>query len=505
MRTVNLRSVIIANSCLSSTQRDELYKVWRINPKLKELATLDLFLKQCDTLAPYEPELITSIADTCYFGFKIPRISKEMDCLWIGEDTIVNVELKSEDVGAEAIGKQLRQNKYYLRPLKRKILSFTYEASSRSCYSLDDNENLVGIPFKDIATALLDVHKEILFEGEIETLFSPEQYLVSPFNSTAEFLEGKYFLNNQQQDIKNIILKFVATPSYDSFFALTGGPGTGKSLLLYDMAKTLMESGKRVVIGHAGGLNNGHSLLNQQGWHIKATKNLWKIDADRREIKMVDADVYMIDEAQRCFNFESILNEVAKTGKKCILSFDAEQTMSNEEQFRDNANKIMTVAGCNSCTLSSNIRTNEAVYGFVKALFDKRGQIGKDIRGNVEISYCQSYGEAVSMLLVLQKKGYKIPKFTPKQYGGREEYESWFPLVEPSAHEVIGQEFDNVASILSDKMYYDANGKLVSSGRYLYREDKMLYQILSRARNKIHLVIVNNPAMLERCVKLMKK
>lgn len=505
MRTVNLRSVVIANSSLANNQRDELYKVWGIDPKPKELTTLVSFLKQCDALAPHDPELITGIVDTCYFGFKIPRISKEIDCLWIGENTIVNVELKSEDVGEEAIGKQLRQNRYYLRPLKRKIASFTYEASTGNCFSIDDDENLVKVPFQDIATTLFALQKEVLFDGDIETLFSPEQYLVSPFNSTAEFLDGRYFLNNQQQEIKKAIMKFVADQARGSFCALTGGPGTGKSLLLYDMAKTLMESGKKVVIGHSGGLNNGHTLLNQQGWRIMATKYILVMDVNSYGMRLVDADIYMIDEAQRCNNLDSILNEVAKIGKKCILSFDAEQTMNNEEQLRGNANKIMAVAGGNTYTLSSNIRTSEAVYGFVKALFDKRGQIGKDLQGNVEISYCQSYGEAVSMLLVLQKKGYKIPKFTPKHHGGREEYESWFPLAEPSAHKVIGQEFDKVASILSDKMYYDANGKLVSSGRYLYREDKMLYQILSRARNKIHLVIVNNPAMLERCVKLMNK
>lgn len=99
---------------------------------------------------------------------------------------------------------------------------------------------------------------------------------------------------------------------------------------------------------------------------------------------------------------------------------------------------------------------------------------------------------------------YHVPKFTPKLHG-KEDYEEWFPNDTMSAHEVIGQEFDCVASLLSEKMYYNANGKLVSRGRYLYREDRMLYQILSRARKKIHLVIVNNVPVLERCVKLIDR
>ena len=56
------------------------------------------------------------------------------------------------------------------------------------------------MPFQDIATTLFALQREVLFDGDIETLFLPEQYLVSPFNSTVEFLDGKYFLNNQQQE-----------------------------------------------------------------------------------------------------------------------------------------------------------------------------------------------------------------------------------------------------------------------------------------------------------------
>lgn len=49
-----------------------------------------------------------------------------------------------------------------------------------------------------------------------------------------------------------------------------------------------------------------------------------------------------------------------------------------------------------------------------------------------------------------------LPNFTPVLHGWTD-YEDWFPSAEPSAHEVIGQEFDDVAGLISDKMYYDAN------------------------------------------------
>ena len=106
-----------------------------------------------------------------------------------------------------------------------------------------------------------------------------------------------------------------------------------------------MESGKNVVIGHAGELNNGHKTLILNGWRIKPTKDLTSINHATGDTSLVDADIYMFDEAQRCFNFTSIVNEVAKNCKKCVLSYDAGQIMSNDEKRRDNANKIQSLVG----------------------------------------------------------------------------------------------------------------------------------------------------------------
>lgn len=503
MKPVNLKHVIIANNSLSVAQRDALYQVWGIKPKRDELLSLDDFVKKCISLSKYDPESITKMLGDCYFGFSIPRISKEFDCLWIGERTIVNIELKSQNVGEDRIRKQLVQNKYYLQHLQKQTFSFTYDSSTGSCYSLDKDEKLHAVGFNDVVQAICDIHGEVLFEDHIESLFPPERFLVSPYNSTEDFLNGCYFLTSQQQEFKNEILAFVDDAKKGNFCALTGGPGSGKTLLLYDIAHSLMESGKNVVIGHSGGLNNGHRFLISNGWRIKSTKNLFNFNYNTGKYDIVDADVYLIDEAQRCFNYARIVDEVSKNGKKCVLSFDASQIMSRDEKNRDNATKIQSLVGKNCYTLSSNIRTNDDVYEFVKALFDKRSSVNRDIHDHVEITYCQAIGEAVAMLEVLKNKGYNVPKFTPKLHGC-EEYESWFPAGEMSAHEVIGQEFDNVAGLISDKMYYDGNNKLVSSNvGYLYFEGRMLYQILTRARHKIHLVIVNNPVILERCIKLI--
>ena len=501
MKPINLKSVVLAHKGLPETLRDDLYKLWDINPKSNEIAAIEYLISQLEGLAPYNDELLTKILGNCYFGFVIPRISKEFDCLWLGDNTVLNIELKSRNVGEDRIKRQLEKNRYYLKFLKRIILTYTLVVSSGTCYYLDENDNLITIAVKDMASALSNIHKERLIDDDIETYFPPEQFLVSPFNSTEEFLKDYYFLTSQQQDIKEKIIAFVNDPSCGKFCALTGGPGSGKTLLLYDIAKSLMQAGKRVLIGQAGVLNNGHNILMSNGWQIKATKSFF-IYNQLGKSEFAEADIYMIDESQRCYNIDKIVEEISKTNRKCVFAFDADQVMSNSEEKRGNGNLIKTLVGDRIYGLTSNVRTNAVVYDFVKALFDKNHSVTKGKKGHVEITYCRTSEEAMLMLRYLQKIGYHVPMFTPKKYG-REDYENIFPNGVLSAHEVIGQEFNDVAGLISENMYYAGDGKLLSRKGYYYREDKMLYQILSRARRKIHLVIVNNPSMLERCLKLI--
>ena len=72
------------------------------------------------------PYLIKGTADTgrnwvnCldgfHFSYTIAHISKEFDLLKISADgkSVLNIELKSEDIGEDRILKQLMQNRYYL-------------------------------------------------------------------------------------------------------------------------------------------------------------------------------------------------------------------------------------------------------------------------------------------------------------------------------------------------------------------------------------------------------
>ncbi|MBP5422109.1 MAG: ATP-binding protein [Paludibacteraceae bacterium] len=503
MRPINLKSLVDAYKGLSEAQYVSLFTSWGVTLKASECSATESLVKRLDTLTPNDSRLTYHILDGCYFGFKISRISKEFDCLWIAEETVVNIELKSKTIEEENIRKQLEQNNYYLHSLGKSIVSFTFVATTGKCYSIDENGLLVTVDIKKLGHSLYKLHKEKLFDGDIETLFPPEKFLVSPFNSTDDFLDKKYFLTDQQQVIKGKILHFIDDNACGYFAAISGGPGSGKTLLMYDIARSLMESEKKVIIGHAGGLNNGQCIMNEKGWRINSTKELMTYNPNISGYVLNDlADVYFIDETQRTPHVDIIARDVTRMRKKCIFSFDTDQVMSNQEQKRGNDQKILSLVGDNCYKLTSNIRTNQAVYEFVGGLFDKRKSVNSNIRNNIRITFCHSEYDAIPILELLVKKGYKVPKFTPMVHSF-EGYESWFPFAGQSAHQVIGQEFDCVAGLLSSNMYYDENGRLTSRKSYHYREDRMLYQILSRARRKIHLVIANNPVVFDRCMKLL--
>lgn len=514
MRPISLRHLTIAKQSLSPLLCDDIVSNWGVCPKPAEYTALSSFIEELEKLdSPYDDHLF-QLLDGCYFGFCIPQISKEFDCLWIGDDTIVNIELKSGAKPEEDLKKQLLQNRYYLGPLKKSVLSFTYVSSTQTCFQLDDSGIILSVTdLSEVMKALIIVHKQRLFMDEIENLFHPEKYLVSPFNSPEAFIKGEYFLTSQQEEIKKNVMKSINDPSAPQFFAITGGPGSGKTLLLYDIACSLMRLGMKVVIGHGGGLNQGQEFLRTNGWDIRPTKKLFTIDFDlsmRRGISRVPvgaADVYIMDESQRSPDVEWVADEVIKKGKKCIFAFDSNQYLNEKEFQRNNEKKIVSLTGPQGVfKLTSSIRTNDTVCDYVNALFDVNRVAHKSGKDCVEVTFCESIAQVQYTMEMLKKRGYVVPRFTPNasDYHPRNDYEDWFLSTGLSAHEVIGQEFDEVVGLISPNMDYNKDGKLVSRRDYYYLEDRMLYQILSRARKKIHLVVFKNQKMLGRCLDLLK-
>jgi len=197
-----------------------------------------------------------NLLNDMYIGFNIPQISKEFDLLRIG-DSIINIELKSQFVNK--VERQLKRNLYYLRFLGKPIKLFTYCAKENKLWSLSSGDELVESSFNDLVDELSK--QENIFNGEIEKLFNPSDYLISPFNSTHKFLKGEYFLTSHQEEISDQIFD-VLEKAEGCVISIEGKAGTGKTLLLYNIANCLRQRSKKIMMYHVGLLNGGHIELN---------------------------------------------------------------------------------------------------------------------------------------------------------------------------------------------------------------------------------------------------
>ena len=490
MKHINILSLIQAFDTLAKEDYDKLLVYHGIEIKDEEVNDLEFLINILnDRLG------IKRIFSQFYVSFKIPQIAKEFDLLRFGEKSIINIELKSSSTEDKVL-KQLERNRYYLKFINKEVYNFTFVSDEKKLYCLNDNDELKEANFVDLAKLLYE--QEVRSIENIDKLFNPSNYLVSPFNSTEKFIENKYFLTQQQELVKSATISLLADNSKANFFSVIGGAGTGKTLLTYDIAKEIIHDGKKVLIMHCGYLNDGQSILNSKyNWKIIEIK-------DYSSCVLSDYDLIIVDEAQRIYpkQLEYIVEKIKFNNGNCIFSYDKLQTLSNSEVKNDIDTKINNITTILTYKLTKKIRTNKEILLFIKMLFDiteNQPLLGKN---NIEVSYFNNNDDAKEFLEILREK-WKVIRFTPSLYD-KENHESYSLPDSKTSHQIIGQEFDNVAIVLDDYFSYDEqNGQLVYVGRTHYYPVKMLFQNATRTRKKLHIVIVNNSEMLNRCLSIL--
>ena len=166
--------------------------------------------------------------------------------------------MKSDTVAEAKIHKQLVRNKYYLGHFERTIYLFTYVKGGR-VYTLDEQNHLAKTTVLELKNIVKQTQKTSEIE-DIDQFFKPSRFLISPLNTPERFLKGDYFLTDQQEEYKNAIIDGIEKKKV--LFGLTGRPGTGKTLLLYDIARELSKK-YRCLIVHCAPLSQGHEYLSK--------------------------------------------------------------------------------------------------------------------------------------------------------------------------------------------------------------------------------------------------
>lgn len=501
-KTVNLLSMIDAKHTLSESSLQAYLNHFGIDVaingnksgiKKSELDDIERFYKKINEC----PDLEINFFGGFYVGYHIPQIGKEFDLLRMGHNYLINIEIKSQ-AESEKVKAQLIKNKYYLSFLKKSIYLYSYVANTDSFYRLDENENLVTIS----SNALVEIISKQQLDDccNPDNLFKPSYYLVSPFNSTDRFVAGKYFLTNQQLEIKEKVLSLIEHDN-DQFISITGAAGTGKTLLIYDIARHLMSLNKKVLILHCAKRNSGQNFLVRiHGWNINSTS--YAIDDDFSPF-----DLIIVDESQRAKQeqFDTIVRKTQEASKHCIFSYDMRQCLDNTEINREIPRQIESLPRITSFKLTDKIRTNKEIASFISLLFDKNKQKTIYDYSNVEVNFFDDREKAKRFLTSLQNSGWRIPKYTPGKMNKTFQYENYLVTGEDSTHAVIGQEFEKVAAVIDEYFNYNETGKLHSTAPGWYSQTKMLFQILTRTREKLFVVIINNPIMLMRCLDILHK
>lgn len=464
------------------------YEIEVKDQEIKDLTILadELHKETCDI----------KIFNQFYVAYKIPQISKEFDLLRIGEECIVNIELKKTST-EDKIKKQLIRNKYYLGHIGIDVKLFSFVSDTKQLYHLDDNNNITKVNISYLVSVLIYQNKQRAIK--IDNLFDPSAYLTSPFNSTDKFIKDEYFLTNHQDEVKEMVLNITKDDKAANFISITGSAGTGKTLLVYDIAKELSKIKKKVLIIHCGNLNEGHDkLVSKYGWEIIPIKYYSKPDLSKY-------DVLIIDEAQRMqqAQLNNIIERIISTNAKCVFSYDKAQTLAIWEEHRNIDEQISNINSIVSFKLTEKIRTNKEIANFINLIFNNKAKAIVTNKGNINIDYFVNIDDAKAFIDSLDTSEWEVLRFTPSQFNN-EHHEKYSNPYSKASHGVIGQEFDNVVVIIDRLFFYKENGNLSYKGKVYYHPVKMLFQNITRTRKKLNVVIIDNEAILNRCVSVLQ-
>lgn len=408
-----------------------------------------------------------------FYSFQIPRLGKEFDLLQIRENQIINIELKSGAVSEEAIQKQLIQNRYYLSALGKPIQSYTYISSQNRLMRLTNHDHVIEASWNQLCAALQKEGKD--YSGDIENLFRAEWYLFSPLTEPNRFLNKEYFLTAQQRDIKRQILKKIREEQ-TGFFSFSGLPGTGKTLLLYDIAMKLSNR-QQVCIIHCGEAGKKWEILH---------KRLQRIDflSDNQletQFSLEDYHAILVDEAH-LLSVEklNVLLDMSED-RPIIFSSDSEEMISPKEIDQSTMKRMEELPNLQTFRLTNRIRTNAELSSFIQNMMHLPVRKNQNGYPHVSVVYANDTKEADMLVQDYVRQGYQ-----------------YFPQMEGAKLGTTAvRDTEQMVVVLDERYYYDDElyFRSIHPMKNGQSEVRQLFHLLNQAKENLAFVVKGNEAV----------
>ena len=123
---------------------------------------------------------------------------------------------------------------------------------------------------------------------------------------------------------------------------------------------------------------------------------------------------------------------------------------------------------------------------------------------NIEVIYANDYNEALEIIeYYCEEKNYKFIGCTPSsvKHSPLNYFSGYI-----NTHRVIGQAFDNVIFSMDDNFRYHEDGHLQGKAHPNpnYKFDKLWYQGVSRAREKLCILVIGNQKLFSNILAIKK-
>ncbi|MCR4587737.1 MAG: DUF2075 domain-containing protein, partial [Lachnospiraceae bacterium] len=381
---------------------------------------------------------------------------------------------------------------------------------------LSGGERLIDTDAEELG-ALLE-KQTLCYDGDIEVLFSEEKFLISPLTDPNRFLRRDYFLTSGQRDIKRQILRDVlekrqVVKRQFSIHGFTGLPGTGKTILLYDIAMELSES-ERVCVLHLGSYEQELEQLNER---LKRVDFYHCEPTDSIEPKETYAAI-LVDEGHRLN--KNLLADILRLAKSeqipVIIAYDKEDTIALAEREGEGAELIENTEGFIGYKLTNKIRLNGELSSFISNLMCVSRSGRKYDYPSVSLAFAKDAAEAETIIGNFENQGYiyiwdKELVGEVKEPGDRTKVlpaETYDKDTRIEAKAATCKEFDKIVMLIDDTFYYDPEGYLRDKrGKEPGRESvvRKLFHGLNRGKNCIAVVIKGNEPIFYRILGILQR